>query len=327
MVVTLGACAELPEAVPLPSSRVDQGLRPFNDPDSEALRWVERHQDDPRARALGQRLGFDRDPVFVAAVPLVMGDEDVVSRVGEVVLGARRVDRIATFVLRAGASAVDRCGGSVVDGGAVAREIAETLGERPSVFVVVSQAVDQLACGASSARVREAQEADREVLEALAVARGDGVGAGVAVVVGVGPVVGLELPEVAEVLTGVGVGDLDGVAVDVGGYATAAVKEEWALELRERVARPGADAFVTAWDSGRIGENESTAIDACNAADAFAADVFSPAPPGRPQRLWLSPPGISDGECGIAPTTPAGEFSPALAWSMLGLDEDDLEQE
>jgi endoglucanase len=33
--------------------------------------------------------------------------------------------------------------------------------------------------------------------------------------------------------------------------------------------------------------------------------------------LWVKVPGDSDGNCGIAPDTPAGQFSPALAVRLI----------
>jgi cellulase/cellobiase CelA1 len=33
--------------------------------------------------------------------------------------------------------------------------------------------------------------------------------------------------------------------------------------------------------------------------------------------LWIKVPGNSDGPCGIAPTTPAGQFNPDLAVRLI----------
>jgi endoglucanase len=33
--------------------------------------------------------------------------------------------------------------------------------------------------------------------------------------------------------------------------------------------------------------------------------------------LWIKTPGNSDGLCGIAPTTPAGQFNPAIAIRLI----------
>ncbi|MEV6907748.1 hypothetical protein [Amycolatopsis sp. NPDC051071] len=33
--------------------------------------------------------------------------------------------------------------------------------------------------------------------------------------------------------------------------------------------------------------------------------------------LWVKTPGVSDGECGIAPSVPAGRFSPGLAVRLI----------
>ncbi|WP_370948085.1 hypothetical protein AB5J62_10975 [Amycolatopsis sp. cg5] len=33
--------------------------------------------------------------------------------------------------------------------------------------------------------------------------------------------------------------------------------------------------------------------------------------------LWVKTPGVSDGQCGIAPAVPAGQFSPELAVRLI----------
>jgi endoglucanase len=33
--------------------------------------------------------------------------------------------------------------------------------------------------------------------------------------------------------------------------------------------------------------------------------------------LWVKTPGVSDGECDVAPSTPAGQFSPDLAVRLI----------
>ena len=38
---------------------------------------------------------------------------------------------------------------------------------------------------------------------------------------------------------------------------------------------------------------------------------------GAEMLLWVKTPGNSDGECGIAPTTPAGQFNPAIAIRLI----------
>jgi endoglucanase len=40
--------------------------------------------------------------------------------------------------------------------------------------------------------------------------------------------------------------------------------------------------------------------------------------PGALQQAWLTVPGVSDGPCGAAPTSRAGEFVPDLALQMIG---------
>ncbi|MFI6534357.1 hypothetical protein ACIBHY_17995 [Nonomuraea sp. NPDC050547] len=38
---------------------------------------------------------------------------------------------------------------------------------------------------------------------------------------------------------------------------------------------------------------------------------------GAEYHYWVKVPGDSDGRCGIAPTTPAGQFSPGLAMALI----------
>ncbi len=38
---------------------------------------------------------------------------------------------------------------------------------------------------------------------------------------------------------------------------------------------------------------------------------------GADMLLWIKTPGVSDGKCGVAPTVPAGQFSPDLAVRLI----------
>jgi endoglucanase len=38
---------------------------------------------------------------------------------------------------------------------------------------------------------------------------------------------------------------------------------------------------------------------------------------GADMLLWVKTPGVSDGQCGVAPSTPAGQFNPDLAVRLI----------
>jgi endoglucanase len=314
--LTLSACVGYP-APEFPSTILDQGLRPYNDPDSDGLRWVAANPDDPRTPALSAGLGFESDGSYVPAIPVDLSKPGAAERIRSVIADAARVERMPILVISPSLPRVPNCADLVVDNPTL-EAIIRALTDRTALVVLMSQAVEQARCGAPQAQVDAAAAADRYLTRELA------AGEHTAVLIGVGPIVDLDLTIVTSLTRPIVDEGADGVAVDIGGYAPREQKGAWALDLRFALGRGFDRQFFAAWDSGRIGDSPTTQIDPCNPADARAGESRILAEAGDTFPIWLTPPGTSDGPCGLAPSTPAGEFSPDLAWSLLGLTDRNL---
>ncbi len=109
--------------------------------------------------------------------------------------------------------------------------------------------------------------------------------------------------------------DVDGFAVNVRGYADEVTASASANGVREHLqAITGRSDYLMVADSGRNGAPTSGD---CNPVGARVGQnqVLRPER-DKLQLLWLTTPGISDGPCGEAPTSRAGEFDPALAYAL-----------
>ncbi|MFI9452039.1 hypothetical protein [Amycolatopsis sp. NPDC052450] len=109
--------------------------------------------------------------------------------------------------------------------------------------------------------------------------------------------------------------DVDGFAVNVRGYADETTATATASAIRHRLlAATGRNDYFMVADSSRGG---APTTGDCNPADARVGQnqVLRPER-DKLQLLWLTTPGISDGPCGEAPASRAGEFVPALAYAL-----------
>lgn len=126
---------------------------------------------------------------------------------------------------------------------------------------------------------------------------------------------------------GVGLGTVRGFAVNVANYNPTAVAAAFAKQLTAKLVSQGAppslgyvidisrngngtapDAYIKAhaanwwcnWPGCKIGSPPSVS-------NTVGADAL----------LWVKEPGVSDGTCGMAASTPSGTFDPALALRLI----------
>lgn len=297
-------------------SVTDQGLElTYVDAGAPVLAWLDRHRDDPRAARVRERLGPDRAWGEGEAVQLSWRADDLADTLGRVVSdaarpaagpGARPVAALPYVVLHpARLTTLPDCDEPApAPGRERADALAEAIGGRPVVVVVMSAGVEAARCRAAAAVRSRAERWDQELVDAL---RSDGT----VVLLGVGRIRDRDPGSVAEVFDRLGrLDDVDGLAVDVGGYATQRQKTAWGRALRERL---GEEELVLVADAGRAGTGRER-VDAC---DPQTASTLAPRPlPSRAEDvrlLWLTPPGSSDGSCPATPRIAAGEFSPDFA--------------
>ncbi|WP_406674861.1 glycoside hydrolase family 6 protein [Nonomuraea sp. N2-4H] len=118
--------------------------------------------------------------------------------------------------------------------------------------------------------------------------------------------------QMAERLLEVGVSNVRGFAVNVSNYYTTSESAAYASAVN--AALGGTAKWVI--DTSRNGNGSNG--EWCNPAGrrlGTPAQVGGPG--GTEMLLWVKVPGDSDGECGIAPTTPAGQFSPDIAIRLI----------
>jgi endoglucanase len=121
----------------------------------------------------------------------------------------------------------------------------------------------------------------------------------------------------AQRLNAAGLAEAHGFAVNVSNYKATADSAAYAASVRGRLSSRYGYARPFVVDTSRNG-NGPLGGEWCN-------------PPGRrlgdpPRRgggngaellLWVKVPGDSDGECGMAPEVPAGQFSPEIAMRLI----------
>ncbi|MET8863894.1 glycoside hydrolase family 6 protein [Nonomuraea sp. NPDC004580] len=116
----------------------------------------------------------------------------------------------------------------------------------------------------------------------------------------------------AQRLRNAGVGNVRGFAVNVSNYYTTAQSAAYASDVN--AALGGGAKWVI--DTSRNGKGSNG--EWCNPA---GRRLGTPAQVGGDRGtellLWVKVPGDSDGNCGIAPGTPAGTFSPELAIRLI----------
>jgi endoglucanase len=107
-----------------------------------------------------------------------------------------------------------------------------------------------------------------------------------------------------------GVRNVRGFSVNVSNYYTTTQSINYAASVRSYLGY--AAPFVI--DTSRNGNGSNGQW--CNPAGrrlGLTARVGG----GAEMLLWVKTPGVSDGPCGIAPTTPAGVFNPAIAIRLI----------
>ncbi|GAA1599288.1 hypothetical protein GCM10009789_61700 [Kribbella sancticallisti] len=116
--------------------------------------------------------------------------------------------------------------------------------------------------------------------------------------------------EMARRLNGVGVGVAHGFSVNVSNYYTTTQSVAYANAVNTHLG--AAKPFVI--DTSRNGNGPGA--DWCNPPGRKLGTTAQQGG-GAEMLLWVKVPGDSDGPCGIGPEIPAGQFSPALATSLI----------
>lgn len=117
-------------------------------------------------------------------------------------------------------------------------------------------------------------------------------------------------PTMASRLNSAGVRNVRGFALNVSNYYTTSQSVSYANSVNNSLGFTA--HFVVDTSRNANGSNGQW----CNPAGRKLG-VTSQVGGGAEMLLWIKTPGNSDGQCGIAPNTPAGQFSPDLAIRLI----------
>ncbi|WP_037807416.1 MULTISPECIES: glycoside hydrolase family 6 protein [unclassified Amycolatopsis] len=294
-----GGCVDLPgEAGPPPASRLLAGtFQLARDPESPAAVWT-------RQNAGGKSPAFEPIERDVAYIPVAhrftAADENLSQHVHDFVTQAATQRWMPMLV-----AAFTESGACPAERSPAVSDLAHGLGDSKAIVVLEPRLLGGK-CADTTAVTRYLNASVRQL-------RAESLNAFVFLDVSAGGTV----EEQRARLISAGVAQAAGVTFGVGGYTPAAQLAGPARKLHDALAAATgrSDYFLLA-DSSR---NAAAVTGTCNPAGARLgpASVLSDQP-GALQQAWLTVPGVSDGPCGAAPASQAGEFVPDLARQMTG---------
>ncbi len=115
----------------------------------------------------------------------------------------------------------------------------------------------------------------------------------------------------AQRLNGAGIANAHGFVVNVSNYYTTSASASYATNVRSGLS--SSKPFVI--DTSRNGNGSNG--EWCNPAGRKLGTPTQIGGSGAEMLLWVKVPGDSDGQCGTAPSTPAGTFNPDLAIQLI----------
>ncbi|WP_342380594.1 glycoside hydrolase family 6 protein [Myxococcus stipitatus] len=281
----------------------------YVDPDSNPAVWVRNNGWDSRAASIQGAIASKAGAKWFGN-----WSGDIASAVSSYVAAADAADKLPVLVAY---NIPGRDCGSHSGGGAGSPEAYRTwisafvtgLGNRPAVVIIEPDAVAQLDClpndterGTRLGLLRYATEQLRDRAPNTW-AYLDGGNAG-----------WIAADTMAQRLESAGARNIRGFALNVSNYYPTDASTAYgaavngALNTRYAYTRP----FVV--DTSRNGNGHNG--DWCNPAGRKLGAV-SQTGGGAEMLLWVKVPGDSDGNCGIAPNTPAGQFSPDIAMRLI----------
>jgi cellulase/cellobiase CelA1 len=293
--------AAVPYANPIPMT---SGL--FVDPDSVPNTWVNSHQSDSRAAQIKSAIGNRSIAKWFGNVT----SGTIGTAVGAYVGRADNADKLPVLVAY-NLPERDACGGHSGGGAASPAAyrtwiaaFASAIGTRPAVVILEPDAFGDYDC------MTAAQRTTRNSLLTFATQQLRDRAVNTYTYLDAGNAGWVAANVMASRLNAAGVGNIRGFAVNVSNYYTTAQSVTYANNVNRGLSAP--KTYVI--DTSRNGNGHNGQW--CN-------------PPGRrlgtpPQiggaaelLLWIKTPGSSDGNCGIAPNTPAGTFSPDIAMRLI----------
>ncbi|SFQ54112.1 glycoside hydrolase family 6 protein [Amycolatopsis rubida] len=299
VLLLVGGCVDLPgEAGPPPASRLLAGtFRLARDPESPAAIWT-------RQNAGGKSPAFEPIQRDIAYTPVAhrftAADVDLSQRVRDYLAQAAKQRWMPMLV-----AAFTEPGVCPAERSPAVGDLARGLGDGKAIVVLEPRLLGGQ-CADTAGVTRYLNASVRQL-------RAEAPNAFVFLDVSAGGTV----DEQRAWLISSGVAQAAGVTFGVGDYTPAAQLAGPARKLHDALAAATgrSDYFLLA-DSSR---NGAVVTGTCNPAGArIGPDSVLSDQPGALQQAWLTVPGVSDGPCGAAPASRAGEFVPDLARQLTG---------
>ncbi|MFE0027741.1 glycoside hydrolase family 6 protein [Amycolatopsis sp. NPDC059021] len=278
----------------------------YVDPAGPAARWVAAHPESPDRDTIAKSIA-SRPAARLVTAPRAQLRGDLVSYLD----GATAANE-QPFLLADADSAV-RCSPSPHDDRQTRlstyrewfTELGTLIGTRSALVVVKAGRSARPGCGA---RIGETERIEIAKASVEQLHRSPHV----LVFLDVTDLAGTSPPAAATFATSVGLGNLTGLALDVGGYQPETSAKEIRMILNRTA--PHNRIFILT-DSSRNGAQTDTTCNPPGAQLGTGESVGDD--PANTQQLWLTTPGISDGPCGLAPDSTRGEFVPRLALALI----------
>ena len=285
----------------------------YVDPSSNPATWVASHATDGRTADIRRA---------IAQQPMARWFGDWTTGVGAAVGGyvgaAANAGKIPILVAY-DIPHRDACGGlssgGAADAGAYRTWIAafaDSIKTRPAVVVLEPDALADLSC------LTTAQITERQQLLAFAAQQFHDRAVNAAVYLDAGNSHYAPAPDIATRLIASGLGQVRGFALNVSNYHPTSEETSYGNTVNNALAARGAARKPFVVDTSRNGKGATG--DWCNPPGRLlggTSRVLSTSGTGLEAQLWVKTPGNSDGECGSAPTTPAGTFDPELAYDLV----------
>jgi endoglucanase len=269
----------------------------FVDPDGPAAQWVQAHPADPGAEQI--RAG-------IAAKPAARHVSEPVTTVAAAVSGfvdaAAKADRRPVMVLDS--DGAGDCQRGAADYRRWFEAVALGIGARSAIVVVQAGTACTTLAGAERGQVLS------DAVRALTASPH------VTVLLDASKEAAISTQTAVDFLVSASVRETAGVTVNVGRYAGQISLAKMVSALRDslRTGTGRSDYHIVADGSRNAGSPDGD----CNPSGAKVNEPVLGSTPTSAEYLWLTEPGISDGPCGLAPSSRRGEFVPALALSLLG---------
>lgn len=279
----------------------------YVNPDSTPKAWVNSHGSDSRAATINTNIASRATAKWFGNPP---AGTTIGAMVGAYVGAADNADKLPVLVAY-NLPGRDACGGHSGGGAGTPAAyrswisaFADSIGTRPAVVVIEPDALGDFEC------MTAAQIAERNGMLAFATQQFHDRAPNAWAYLDAGNAGWVPAATMAARLQGAGIANAHGFAMNVSNYYTTSASVTYANNVRTGLGT--AKPFVI--DTSRNGNGSNG--EWCNPAGRKLGTPTQTGG-GAEMLLWIKVPGNSDGPCGIAPTTPAGQFNPDLAVRLI----------